>query len=133
MCARNGHIAKRARMTPVDSPGPPQRTQARAHDPCARLDPGVGFAFPQPNPRPTPACFRAQKRSRPLPVSDQIAAEQHHIDHAYSVLEAELDRLQGQEEATLARGADDATALTERDRSEEHTSELQSRGHLVCR
>lgn len=50
-----------------------------------------------------------------MPVSDQIAAEQHHIDHAYSVLEAELDRLQGQEEATLARGADDATALTERD------------------
>lgn len=67
-----------------------------------------------------PSC--AQERSRPLPERDQIvperdqaAAEQQHVNHAYTVLEAELDRLGGQEGAALSRDADDPTALTERD------------------
>src|SRR5690625_6524712 len=34
---------------------------------------------------------------------------------------------------TIARGADEVFAQIADDRSEEHTSELQSRGHLVCR
>ena len=50
-----------------------------------------------------------------MPVSDQTAAEQHHIDHAYSALEVEMDRLERQEATALGRGADDSTALTERD------------------
>src|SRR5690625_6194080 len=37
------------------------------------------------------------------------------------------------EEATTAEAGPSADSLDEDDRSEEHTSELQSRGHLVCR
>src|SRR5690625_7055705 len=52
------------------------------------------------------------------------------IDEALSVL---LDRYGSVAEIDASYAAYDRQPLDEPDRSEEHTSELQSRGHLVCR
>src|SRR5690625_6910507 len=58
--------------------------------------------------------------------------------HTYSMINADNERVwvkfhmrsqQGIENLTDAEAAE----ITGHDRSEEHTSELQSRGHLVCR
>src|SRR5690625_5651700 len=61
-----------------------------------------------------------------LPLEENIALTKKVVElaHIHGVsVEAELGRIGGEEDDLVV---DDA-------RSEEHTSELQSRGHLVCR
>ncbi|WP_193105936.1 UvrD-helicase domain-containing protein [Brachybacterium sp. FME24] len=50
-----------------------------------------------------------------MSASEQIAAEQHHIDRAYRSLDAEIAQLDRRRTAALAQSAGDSTALNERD------------------
>src|SRR5690625_5585245 len=54
---------------------------------------------------------------------------------AISHLQSHAHRRQGPSiiNVTYPRGSPEHRSVTSRPRSEEHTSELQSRGHLVCR
>src|SRR5690625_3291095 len=72
-----------------------------------------------------------------------VSALYWHVKDKQSLLGAMVDRLfadldvdapTGNWRADIAARAEQlyATMLSTRDRSEEHTSELQSRGHLVC-
>src|SRR5690625_6405480 len=62
---------------------------------------------------------RRSPQRAPRPVPEQSTAERRDVVAAF-----ERWRSSTMTEAQIAAGAD---------RSEEHTSELQSRGHLVCR
>src|SRR5690625_5878359 len=82
--------------------------------------------------------LRALERERDirLPVLlDAIRSALHaaylHTDHPVRDSEVIIDEKTG-EVAVVARERDAEGTILE-ERSEEHTSELQSRGHLVCR
>src|SRR5690625_6535252 len=61
--------------------------------------------------------------------------EEELLDNFYSSVDDRVDLLNYNLEQTFSRerDTDDGDPTLEQERSEEHTSELQSRGHLVCR
>src|SRR2546429_7059183 len=78
---------------------------------------------PRPPPFPHPAPFRSRYVGEPLALV--VAEDRHAAEDAAERVSVDYEPL----EAVV----DPHDAVPDRVRSEEHTSELQSRLHLVCR
>src|SRR5690625_6812401 len=81
--------------------------------------------WPQGTP-PSPGAPRRQRHAVSLPT--ELVAQ-----HAVPRVSRQMGVQQRGSDAVLADLQRTNTQVTERARSEEHTSELQSRGQLVCR
>src|SRR3712207_6968368 len=87
-------------------------------------------------PRSTLFPYTTLFRSRPgegLALHEGVREAELAADLAHLVLEQRAQRLDECEGQVLGQPADVVVALDVRRRSEEHTSELQSRQYLVCR
>src|SRR2546422_3666309 len=83
-------------------------------------------------PRSTLFPYTTLFRSLPDATVRFLVPVEHRVDeareHAPALVEEQVGEREGLAREVLVHAADDV-----RDRSEEHTSELQSRLHLVCR
>src|SRR5690625_148884 len=61
--------------------------------------------------------------------SEKIEGGIRHAEQA----QAQADQLKADQEQELAAARQEAASIRDKARQDEHTSELQSRGHLVCR
>src|SRR5690625_5188203 len=98
------------------------------------VDAGVGVAR-----EGAPQCGR-KGRVLPLQGVDRLVAQHHELEMSLSLLRRLLPVLAAQGELTeghpgteRAEGDPVPRGVPRQSRSEEHTSELQSRGQLVCR
>src|SRR5439155_20222900 len=66
-------------------------------------------------------------------VQLEVRRHEHGLGTPSRGLDARHRRSDAEPAGFVARGQDDPPAMLRSPRSEEHTSELQSRGHLVCR
>src|SRR5690625_7898121 len=82
---------------------------------------------------PPPPVLRTLSLHDALPIFE-LSPEEWGVDYAYSCSQKCLGAPQGMSPIAISeRALEHARTKRVRPRSEEHTSELQSRGHLVCR
>src|SRR5690554_7651340 len=82
-------------------------------------------------PRSTLFPYTTLFRSNELERNEELAIKKKNVETREATLA--LERQQADAEARQKREIETIRAREEAERSEEHTSELQSRPHLVCR